>query len=259
MAVDSSNRFPEIKTHVKQVASYISFLFNTFYFNTWISSFDRWLILLTFTICTRRACRVDLYFQIGPRHKLTSETVKGHSPHMAQHGWIYHCRAARCMRQARAALHSTPYNTWGTCGVVYHVHVLHAAAWPAWLTLALHKGMVCLIGASVNHTAQCRTVSPVWLWFDWQVVSTSSLLYKVSQTSRTRIAPHWLLIALHNDRNSHKRGRQRAVPAYKTHPQLLIFAAVKKSAPYTWVFTVITLVHWPTCTYKGTTMFCFYL
>ena len=102
MAVDSSNRFPEIKTHVKQVASYISFLFNTFYFNTWISSFDRWLILLTFTICTRRACRVDLYFQIGPRHKLTSETVKGHSPHMAQHGWIYHCRAARCMRQARA-------------------------------------------------------------------------------------------------------------------------------------------------------------
>ena len=130
MAVDSSNRFPEIKTHVKQVASYISFLFNTFYFNTWISSFDRWLILLTFTICTRRACRVDLYFQIGPRHKLTSETVKGHSPHMAQHGWIYHCRAARCMRQARA------------------------------------------------------------------------------------------------------------VPAYKTHPQLLIFAAVKKSAPYTRVFTV---------------------
>ena len=133
MAVDSSNRFPEIKTHVKQVASYISFLFNTFYFNTWISSFDRWLILLTFTICTRRACRVDLYFQIGPRHKLTSETVKGHSPHMAQHGWIYHCRAARCMRQARA------------------------------------------------------------------------------------------------------------VPAYKTHPQLLIFAAVKKSAPYTRVFTVS---HW---------------
>ena len=131
MAVDSSNRFPEIKTHVKQVASYISFLFNTFYFNTWISSFDRWLILLTFTICTRRACRVDLYFQIGPRHKLTSETVKGHSPHMAQHGWIYHCRAARCMRQARA------------------------------------------------------------------------------------------------------------VPAYKTHPQLLIFAAVKKSAPYTRVFTVV--------------------
>ena len=88
IAVDSSNRFPEIKTHVKQVASYISFLFNTFYFNTWISSFDRWLILLTFTICTRRACRVDLYFQIGPRHKLTSETVKGHSPHIAQHGWI---------------------------------------------------------------------------------------------------------------------------------------------------------------------------
>ena len=118
-------------THVKQVALYISFLFNTFYFNTWISSFDRWLILLTFTICTRRACRVDLYFQIGPRHKLTGETVKGHSPHMAQHGWIYHCRAARCMRQARA------------------------------------------------------------------------------------------------------------VPAYKTHPQLLIFAAVKKSAPYTRVFTVI--------------------
>ena len=135
MAVDSSNRFPEIKTHVKQVASYISFLFNTFYFNTWISSFDRWLILLTFTICTRRACRVDLYFQIGPRHKLTSETVKGHSPHMAQHGWIYHCRAARCMRQARA------------------------------------------------------------------------------------------------------------VPAYKTHPQLLIFAAVKKSAPYTRVFTVNPFQH----------------
>ena len=136
MAVDSSNRFPEIKTHVKQVASYISFLFNTFYFNTWISSFDRWLILLTFTICTRRACRVDLYFQIGPRHKLTSETVKGHSPHMAQHGWIYHCRAARCMRQARA------------------------------------------------------------------------------------------------------------VPAYKTHPQLLIFAAVKKSAPYTRVFTVYIILAW---------------
>ena len=64
--------------------------------------------------------------------------------------------------------------------------------------------------------------------------------FNATPTHGSRLVQHSLLIALHmhNDRNSHKRGRQRAVPAYKTHPQLLIFAAVKKSAPYTRVFTV---------------------